>query len=61
MKGKLCLAGKSEAKLEASSFRRYDFFYECFHIVFILLKLNLVNIGPQNFLEIIIRFLEEIY
>ena len=52
---------KSKARLGASPFHRYDFFYECFHIVFILLNLNLVTINFQNFLEIIINFLEEIY
>ena len=57
----MCLAGKSKARLEASRFHRYDFFYECFHIVFILFNLNLVTINFQNFLEIIINFLEEIY
>ena len=55
------MAGKSGARLEASSFRRYHFFYECFHVVFILLNLNLVNIISQNFLEIFIHFFEEIY
>ena len=54
----MCLAGKSEARLEASSFR-------CFMItfmnLFILLDLNLVNIISQNFLEITINFFEEIY
>ena len=53
--------GKSVARLEVSSFCRYDSFYERFHIVFILLNLNLVNIFSQNFLEIIIKFLEKTY
>ena len=51
VKGELCLVDKSEAKLNAGSFRRYDFIYECFHIVFVFLNLNLVNIISQNFLE----------
>ena len=61
VKGKLlCLSNKSEAKLEASSFRRYDLFYECFRIFFILWNLHLVNIISQNFLEIITNFYKKI-